>query len=70
LYTDGKFADAAQKYQAATDTGFKNWILEYNLGNAYWRAGQIGKAVLHYERAFRMNAGQADVIYNLDLRAS
>jgi tetratricopeptide (TPR) repeat protein len=67
LYAAGKFADAAQKYQSAADTGFKNWILEYNLGNAYYRAGQIGKAVLHYERAFRMNSGQGDVIYNLNL---
>lgn len=67
LYADGKFAEAAQKYQAAADTGYKNWILEYNLGNAYYRAGQLGKGILHYERAFRMNSGQGDVIYNLNL---
>jgi tetratricopeptide (TPR) repeat protein len=67
LYADGKFAEAAQKYQAAADAGLKNWVLEYNLGNAYYRAGQIGKAILHYERAFRLNSGQGDVIYNLNL---
>ena len=67
LYTEGKFADAAQKYQAAADAGLKNWVLEYNLGNAYYREGQIGRAILHYERAFRMNSGQGDVIYNLNL---
>ena len=67
LYAEGKFAEAAQKYQAAADAGTKNWMLEYNLGNAYYRAGQIGKAILHYERAFRMNSGQSDVIYNLNL---
>src|SRR5262249_48104471 len=66
-YSAGKFSDAAQKYQAAADQGLKNWILEFDLGNAYYRAGQIGKAILHYERAFRMNAGQGDVIYNLNL---
>ena len=67
LYADGKFAEATQKYQAAADTGFKNWVLEYNLGNACYRAGQLGKGILHYERAFRMNSGQSDVIYNLNL---
>src|SRR5690348_6094669 len=67
LYAEGKFTDAAQKYQTMADAGFRNWVLEYNLGSAYWRAGQIGKAVLHFERAFRMNSGQSDVIYNLDL---
>src|ERR1700687_4155125 len=67
LYAESKFMDAAQKYQAAADSGLKNWVLEYNLGNAYWRAGQTGKAILHYERAFRMNPGQGDVVYNLNL---
>src|SRR5579871_5497389 len=67
LYAEGKFSDAAQKYQAAADAGLRNWVLEYNLGNAYYRAGEIGKAILHFERAFRMNSGQADVIYNLNL---
>ena len=67
LYTENKFPEAAQKYQMAADSGLKNWVLEYNLGNAYYRAGQIGKAILHYERAFRVNSGQNDVIYNLNL---
>jgi hypothetical protein len=67
LYADGKFSDAAQKYQAAADSGLKNGVLEFNLGNAYYRAGLLGKAIVHYERAFRMDSGKGDVIYNLDL---
>lgn len=67
LYTEGKFADAAQKYQEAADAGLRSWILEYDLGNAYYRAGEIGKAILHYERAFRINSNQGDVVYNLNL---
>jgi hypothetical protein len=67
LYAEGKFSDAARSYQAAVDQGLRNWVLEYDLGNAYYRAGQIGRAILHYERAFRMNSGQGDVIYNLNL---
>jgi tetratricopeptide (TPR) repeat protein len=66
-YADGKFSDAAQKYQAAADQGLRHWVLEYDLANACYRAGQLGKAILHYERAFRMNSGQSDVLYNLDL---
>ena len=67
FYAEGKFSDAAQKYQAAADNGLRNWVLDYNLGNAYYRSGQIGKAIVHYERAFRTNSGQGDVIYNLNL---
>ncbi len=69
-YAEGKFADAAQKYQTAADGGLRHWALEYNLGNAYYRSGQIGKAILHYERAFRINSGQTDVLYNLNLAAN
>jgi tetratricopeptide (TPR) repeat protein len=67
LYAEGKFAEAADKYQGAADSGLKNWVLEYNLGNADYRSGQTGKAILHFERAFRLNPGQNDVIYNLNL---
>jgi hypothetical protein len=67
LYADGKFSDSVQKYQSAVDGGLRNWVLEYDLGNAYFRTGQLGKSIVHYERAFRMNSGQGDVIYNLDL---
>jgi len=45
----------------------RSWVLEYDLGNAYFRTGQLGKAIVHYERAFRLNSGQGDVTYNLDL---
>jgi len=65
-YAAGKFSDAVKKYQAAADEGLRHWVLEYNLGNAYFRTGQLGKAIVHYERAFRTNSGQADVIYNLN----
>src|SRR5437764_333574 len=46
LYAEGKFSDAAQKYEGAVQQGLRNWMLEYNLGDAYYRAGQAGKAIL------------------------
>jgi hypothetical protein len=42
-------------------------MLDYNLGNAYYRTGQVGKAVAEYWRAFRLNSGDKDVLYNLNL---
>jgi hypothetical protein len=43
------------------------WELYYNLGNAYYRLGQNGKAVVNYQRAFRLASWQSDVLFNLDL---
>jgi hypothetical protein len=66
-YAAGQFAQAAQSYEAARTQGLNHWILEYNLGNAWYKSGQTGKAVVHYLRAFRLNSHQNDVIYNLNL---
>lgn len=41
--------------------------LQYNIGNCHYRAGDIGRAILHYERALRLAPGAADVRANLEL---
>lgn len=66
-YAVGKFDEAASLYQSARDAGLHHWRLYYNWGNADYKAGKLGHAVLNYERAFRLNSGQRDVIYNLQL---
>lgn len=39
--------------------------LYYNLGNAYFRDNQLGKAILNYERALLLNPGDSDIRHNL-----
>lgn len=39
--------------------------LYYNLGNAYFRDNQLGKAILYYERALLLNPGDGDIRHNL-----
>ena len=39
--------------------------LYYNLGNAYFRDNQLGKAILNYERALLLDPGDGDVRHNL-----
>jgi len=69
-YAEGKFVDAATQYETARKEGLRHWMVEYNLGNAYFRTAQNGKAVAAYWRAFRLNSGERDVIDNLNLAAS
>lgn len=40
--------------------------LYYNLGNAYYRANEIGKAILNYERALRLDPTDEDAKANLE----
>ena len=44
--------------------------LYYNLGNAYYRTGNITKAVLNYERAYLLSPGDKDIRFNLQLARS
>ncbi|NLY25730.1 MAG: SH3 domain-containing protein [Bacteroidales bacterium] len=37
----------------------------YNLGNAYFRDNQLGKAILNYERALLLDPGDGDIRHNL-----
>lgn len=62
LYDDGRFAAAAAAYEALQP---KTAAIYFNLGNAYLRAGQGGRAVLNYERARRLSPRDPDVRANL-----
>lgn len=66
-YANGQFAQAVTAYESARSAGLQHWTLYYNLGNAHFKTGALGKAVANYLRAFRLNPGQRDVIYNLNL---
>ena len=42
----------------------------YNLGNAYYRQGDMAHAILNYERALQLRPGDADARYNLQIASS
>ena len=67
LYKQKKYAEAAQVYEDILKTDLQSGELHYNLGNAYYKNGAIGKAILHYERALLLDAGNEDAAYNLAL---
>lgn len=66
-YAEGKFQEAAALYESARDNGLSHGILHYNLGNAFYKTGRLGKAIASYQRAFRLNSGDRDVLDNLQL---
>jgi hypothetical protein len=48
------FLSAAQRFESMAAMGVESGPLEYNLGNCYLQAGNVGRAVLHYRRAERL----------------
>jgi tetratricopeptide (TPR) repeat protein len=65
LYEMGQFTQAAQAYQQLADQGFADSALFYNLGNAYYKQGDYGRAVLNYRRAQQLAPRDPDIEANL-----
>lgn len=66
-YRQGNFAEARRGFEALSQAGFRHPDLFYNLGNAYYREGRIGRAVWMFEKALRMQPRHDDARRNLEL---
>jgi tetratricopeptide (TPR) repeat protein len=64
-YSDGHFQQAADGYQNLVNTGHPSANLFYNLGNAWFRLGNFGEAILNYERALALDPHHAEAAANL-----
>lgn len=51
LYKQQKFEEAIREYQKILDKGYESGNLYYNLGNCYYRKGDLPRAILYYEKA-------------------
>lgn len=67
LYVQGQFEEAIKIYNSIIDEGYEGTSLFYNLGNAYYRTGKIGYAILYYEKALKLSPDDEDVKHNLQL---
>jgi tetratricopeptide (TPR) repeat protein len=65
-YEQGRYADAAEAYRSLLRYEIRDSIVEYNLGNAEFRVGNLGLAILHYERARRLDPVDRDIQTNLE----
>jgi tetratricopeptide (TPR) repeat protein len=67
LYMKGDFSGAVQGYEKILHDGFENGELYFNLGDAYYKTGNIPMAILNYERAQKFMPGDDDLQFNLAL---
>lgn len=69
-YEAGNYAQAAAGYEAILSAGIYNSDVYYNLGNAYFKQGDLGRAILNYRRAYRLAPRDADIRANLNFARS
>lgn len=65
LYKQEKYQEAVQEYQQILQSGWESGPLYYNLGNSYFKAGDLGRAILNFSRAQRFLPRDADLKANL-----
>ena len=65
LYEQGKYSEAVASYEQMLQQGVRSVAVYYNLGNAYFKAGQTGRAILNYRRAQSLSPRDPEVRSNL-----
>ena len=66
-YSEGRFQEAVDGYQNLVNSGQWSANLFYDLGNAWFRLGNFGEAILSYERALALDPHHPEATANLAL---
>ena len=66
-YQNGNFKEAAAGYEKIISQGNPSAAVYYNLGNAYFRLNQKGRALISYERALEVSPRDRDVLWNKNI---
>jgi Tetratricopeptide repeat/Bacterial SH3 domain len=64
-YEAGDYSAAIDRYREVAESGVVHRDLYYNLGNAYFKSGDLGHAVLWYERSLALDPRNDDTRANL-----
>ena len=70
LYATGQYDEATNYYDQLIRQGAHSGPLYYNLGNAHYNQGEMGRAILNYLRAQRIMPRDNDLQSNLALARS
>lgn len=67
-YSKGNYDKAINFYNTFTKIdGYRSAQVYYNMGNCYYRKGDIANAILNYERAKKLAPSDPDIQFNLQI---
>jgi tetratricopeptide (TPR) repeat protein len=67
LYAEGQFKESSACYEQMLRGGKSSSALYFNLGNAYFKNGQLGRAIANYRHAIELSPRDTDARVNLQL---
>jgi len=66
-YKNGAYAKAIENYTKVLNQELASPELYYNLGNAYFKNQELGKAILYFEKAYKAKPSDNNIKQNLNL---
>lgn len=66
-YDTKEYNTAIDLYEQLLKEGFTSFQLYYNLGNSYYKNGELGRAIYAYEIARKLEPDEEDVKINLSI---
>lgn len=69
-YNTGLYDTSINLYNQVLDKHLESATLYYNLGNAWFKKGEIPHAILYYEKAKKLSPDDEDINYNLGVANS
>ncbi len=69
-YEQAKYDEAIKQYNSILESGLESGNLYYNIGNCYFKKGELGKAILNYEKARRLIPLDKDLESNYEYATS
>lgn len=66
-YSKKKYDQAATLYESVIKQHGGSADLHYNLGNAYFKSNKMAPAILHFEKALRLDPSNDDALFNLQM---
>lgn len=67
FYEKGDYEGAVKSFEKITQSGNENGEIYFNLGNSYYKLGDIVNCIVNYERALKFMPGDTDLTENLKI---
>ena len=66
-YSGARYEEAGRLYTLLIQSGFEGSGVRYDLGNCYLKTGDLGRAILEYRRALKLDPRLTPAQQNLDI---
>ena len=66
-FSEGNYGKALEEWTSLYTAGYRSAILDYYIGNAYFKLGNIPASILFYERSRLRKTAEEDITYYLSI---